>query len=317
MTKTAFSLVRPGRAGLYFLIGSLFLLGRTTAVAQAPPVVPPTAPRPDLESAPIVAPDQLLFSFGQGNSSPSSGSSGSVNRIRLFRIQPGFLSDPPGLDSDDKLPNDDRLPDPEPDSGPDWVTIAAGNDNPYFDFRRRKDPGGLGYTRINTQVQLFDTTRTAFAVGLQAVTPAGLQCDGLADKMGTTVVTPAVSLFHTLDDDATTAVQAFVGKHVPLMNSGIQTINRDLQCGVAVQRALTSESNDPFRNVYLSVGAVGQVRMSDSSTLRQPMTWEMLPGLHYRVADNWWISGAVVLPVNGNTTTTQGQQWQVTCSVQF
>jgi hypothetical protein len=62
---------------------------------------------------------------------------------------------------------------------------------------------------------------------------------------------------------------------------------------------------------------VGQMRMSDSSTLQKPMQWEMLPGLHYKVADNWWISGALVLPVAGAAPVATGQQWQVTCQVQF
>ena len=93
-----------------------------------------------------------------------------------------------------------------------------GNDNPYFDFRRSNDPGGVGYTRVNTQVQLFDTSRTACSVGLQAVTPSGQEFDGLGDKFGTTAVTPGVSLFHMLDDDAT-ALQAYVGKHMALLNT--------------------------------------------------------------------------------------------------
>jgi hypothetical protein len=248
---------------------------------------------------------------------PSLGNQ--ANRIRLFRIQPGFLSDPPGLDNDDKTPGDGRPsdPDPEQDAGPDWLTVAVGNDNPYFDFRRRNDPGGVGFTRVTSQVSLFDTSKTACSVGLQAVTPAGLAADGLPDRLGTTVVTPAVSLFHMLGDDAT-AVQLFVGKHMPLMNSGPQSINRDLQYGLALQRPVTTDANDPFRCVYLSVGALGLMKLNDTTTTRTPVQWEVLPGLHYKMGDSWWISGALVLPVgNTNTASSTLQQWQVTCSFQF
>src|SRR5207302_1631633 len=71
------------------------------------------------------------------------------HRIRLFRIEPGFLSDPVGLEPDD--PNE--VP---PDDGPDWLQLAAGNDNPFFDFRRPGDPGGIGYFKVHGQVQLLD-----------------------------------------------------------------------------------------------------------------------------------------------------------------
>jgi hypothetical protein len=253
--------------------------------------------------------------------SPSANPTPSPNRIRLFRIQPGFLSDPPGLDNDDKTTPDEAAK-PDPDGGPDWISIAVGNDNPYFDFRRSSEPGGVGYTRINTQVQLFDTNKTACSVALQAVTPAGQQSDGLADKMGTTVVSPMVSLFHTLPDD-TTGLQAYVGKHVTLQNAGTQQINPNFQYGLGLHRPITTDENDPFRYVYLSVGALGQVRTSDvtasTASLHAPPSLEVLPGLHYKMTDSCWISGGMVLPV-GNTPrldTTPGQQWQVTCSFQF
>ena len=88
--------------------------------------------------------------------------------------------------------------------------------------------------------------------------------------------------------------------------------------------------NDPFRFFYLSVEALTQVRMSDptatsstggtsptaASSGRVPVNLEVLPGLHYKMADNLWISGGLVLPINSSSSS-QGQQWQVTCSFQF
>src|ERR1700722_11149144 len=58
-----------------------------------------------------------------------------TNRIQLFRIVPGFLSDPVGLDSDDPK-------DTTPDNGPNWLQLSVGSYNPYFVFRRPVDPGG-------------------------------------------------------------------------------------------------------------------------------------------------------------------------------
>jgi hypothetical protein len=315
MTTPTFLLPRRGSVGLYVLLGGPLLAVLSAGLLAQPPAVPPpalsppVAPSADLQRPPLVPVDTLA---GAGASTSSAVST--PNRIRLFRIQPGFLSDPVGLDSDDKT-GAEPLP-PDPDTGPDWINIAVGNDNPYFDFRRNSDPGGVGYTRVNTQIQLFDTTRTACSVGFQAVTPTGLELAGLADKMGTTVVTPALSLFHTLEDE--TSVQAFVGRHMPVMNTAVQSnLNRDLQYGVALQRPLATESNDPLRFVYLSVGALGQVRLGDSSNSSKPVVWEVLPGVHYKVADNWWISGAVALPVNAQTSNVNGQQWQVFCYLQF
>ena len=135
------------------------------------------------------------------------------------------------------------------------MSVAAGNDNPYFDFRQRNDPGGIGYTRVSTQMQLFDTTRTACSVGLQAVTPAGLQCDGVADKMGTTVVSPAVSLFHAARRRCDGVARLRGHAHAP-----------DKQRGTADQPRPALRRGGPARpghrsptirsgNVYLSVGA--------------------------------------------------------------
>src|SRR5262249_8225908 len=93
------------------------------------------------------------------------------HRIRLLGIQPGFLTDPVGLD-DDTPPDPTGAP-PQPDNGPDWFQLAMGNDNPFMDFRRPGDPGGVGYYRLYSQAKVIDTNTTACALAFQAVTPAG------------------------------------------------------------------------------------------------------------------------------------------------
>src|SRR5207237_911039 len=147
------------------------------------------------------------------------------DRIRLFRISPGFLSDPVGLSDPDELPAAD-------DSGPDWLQMSMGPDNPFFDLRRPGDPGGVGYYKVHTQVRLLESTHTGCAVALQAVTPAGREFDGLED--GPTVVSPSVALFHAMDDG--TAIQGFVGKHVNLNSNWTgQQLHQSVQYGMAVQ----------------------------------------------------------------------------------
>src|SRR5262249_29933093 len=160
-------------------------------------------------------------------------------------------------------------------------------------------------------VQLFDTDTTAMSLGLQAFAPAGMQYDGLPDRMGTTVVAPALSFFHALDES--TALQAFVGKNVPIQNTAAQTVKRDLQYGMAVQRPLSTRNDDPLRCLYLSVGALGQYSPDNPA---RSMVVEVLPGLHYRAGENWWISTGLSVPLSGQRPET-GQLWQVTCSVQF
>jgi hypothetical protein len=292
MTRTA--LLPRGRtsAGACLLFGPLLLAAFTPRARGEGP------PRPDLGRDPLVPSQVVTPAAGQPAEQPT-------HRIRLFRIQPAFLGEPPGPDPDER-------PAPEAEAGPDFVSVAFCNDNPFFDFRRQGDPGGVGYARVNTQVQLFGTETTALALGVQAVAPAGVEYDGLPDRLGTTVLTPALSVFHALDD--VTAVQAFVGKNVPIQNSAAQTVRRDVQYGMAVQRPVSTRNDDPLRFLYLSVGALGLLRTEKEA--RTSAVLEVLPGLHYKVAENWWISGGLSVPV-GAPRTEAGQLWQVTCSLQF
>jgi len=160
-------------------------------------------------------------------------------------------------------------------------------------------------------VQLWETGRTSFTLGMQAVTPLGLQYEGLADNQGPTVVSPALSLFHTLDEGL--AVQAFVGKNVPLMNASTRPVRREVQYGVAVQQALSTDENDPLRYLFVSVGALGQGERGGPHV----NTLELLPGLHWQPAQTWWMSAGYSLPVGALRGELATGQWQLTCSWQY
>lgn len=295
---------RPVTAGCRLAVLAAALLAGAAVSGRA------DGPLSDLPSLgpPATSDAPRLPSLVWATSREAAAAPAATRRIRLFCIQPGFLCDTPGLEDDPAAAT------PDSDGDLDWVNFAAGNDRPFLDLRRSGDPGGVGYTRVHTQVQLFDTTRTACTFGLQAVTPAGLQFDGLPDYLGTTVLTPALSFYHALDEG--TAIQAFVGKNLPLMNRSAQSVRRELQYGVAVQQPL-GDPRDLFSGVYLSLGALGTMRReSDGAEGRLTPVWEVLPGLHYQMADNWWVSTALVLPV-GPVRTETHQHWQVTCSLQF
>lgn len=250
----------------------------------------------------------------------ASSSSASVQnrapRLRLFRIAPGFLTDPLGMQEDEcELPGVPIMPGSNLTTtsadGPDWIQFGMGTDNPYFDLRRPGDPGGVGYYRVNTQVALLDSPRTACTLGFQAVTPAGIQFAGVPD--GPTIVSPAFSFFHALNQSF--ALQGFLAKNVPISNGDSALgLQRHLQCGMALQRPLITEGPDGLRNLYFSVGALGMLH-SDRDRVGMVPSYDVLPGLQWHVNDSWWVSSAVLVPV-GPQHTAPGQ-WQLTCSLQF
>jgi hypothetical protein len=227
-------------------------------------------------------------------------------------MAPGFLSDPVGLDGDDSLPGQPAATPGDAGDGPGWLQLAVGNDNPYFDFRQPGDPGGFGFYRLNTQVQLFDSPSTSCTLGLQAVTPAGLQFAGVPD--GPTVFSPAFALFHALDNGF--AVQGFVGKHLQVSSTGYVPVpvQRSLQYGMAIQRPLVAAGPDGPGNLYLFVEALGQYHPTPDPAL-PPVTWEVLPGMHWQVSDSLWISSGVFMPVGPSHL--PANRWQLTCSFQF
>jgi hypothetical protein len=284
-----------------------------------------------LAAWPSPARSQSVFGFGEDGMIPRDFGAGNAvfpnsappalvrQRIRIFRFTPGFLSDQVGLqDIDDSPPGlSSSTPSPpaEAESGPDWIQVAMGTDNPYFDFRQPGDPGGVGFYRVNTQIQFLDTIRTACTFGIQAVSPAGIQYNGVQD--GPTVLSPQLGLFHALDSD--TALQGFVGKHMLVSNSGpAAPIQRNLQYGMAVQRSLAAIGPEPLRNVYLYMGALGQYRPERNESSGAMAVWRMLPGVHWKVTDNWWLSGGLLLPIGpARADTPTSLPWQLTCSFQF
>ncbi len=229
---------------------------------------------------------------------------GRVPRLRLFRFTPGFRADPLGLQDDDYGSA------AAPDSGPEWIQFGMGSDNPYLDLRRPGDPGGFGYSRVNTQVSLLDLPTTAFAFGVQTVTPTGAQFGGLPD--GPTVVIPSFSVFHALNDRL--ALQGFVSKNVPISDASASPLQRNLQYGLALQRPLLADGTEGWRNLFMTVGALGQL-VPERDGLRLMSKYDVLPGFQWHVNDNWWLSSAVLMPV-GPFRTAPGQ-WQLSCSFQF
>jgi hypothetical protein len=262
------------------------------------------------DKPPILPPSIDLL--GPAAESPSSPNFQRSSRIRLLGVTPGFLSDPVGLDTD-TTPTDPGVSVPsDSGNGPDWINLALGNDNPFFDIRRPGDPGGVGYYRVNGQVQLFDSRKTACSINLQAVTPAGRDQDGLAD--GPTVLIPAIAIYQELLDDGT-AVQGFVGKEMQLSSGWTSSLGHSIHYGMALQRPLIDTSTLRLGAVYWYVGALGRYRFdTDSSTYRAP-AMDLMPGVHWHVSDNWWMAAGFVVPMTPQTQSEN--RWQLTCSFRF
>jgi hypothetical protein len=290
-------------------------VGLALAFALAVAASCPGADDPVDTSRDLVLPSNLGLAPTGSDAQPTPR----PDRIRLFRIVPGFLSDPVGLEDDP--PSDPDFAPVKADDGPNWLQLAIGNDNQYFDVRYPGDPGGIGYTRVHSQLQLLDSQSTSCAFGLRAVMPAGAQQGGVED--GPTVVSPGFSLFHALDSG--TAFQGYFSKDLHISNPANLTdslgrasqLNRGMEYGMAVQKAVLPEDN----SVFFFVEALGRYRY-DQATAAQASTssttpaMEVLPGMHFKLSDTWWLSGSVILPVNQNQPV-NAHLWQITCSFQF
>lgn len=207
--------------------------------------------------------------------------------------------EPPGVMTERESAGDGRL------------KVAVGTDNPFFDFRKPGDPGGVGFYRLHSQVLLFDNQRTGVSMGLQAVTPAGLEADGVSD--GPTVLSPNFAWFHEIANGM--AIQGFVGKHLRANSRWADSLERQINCGLALQSPLFSADSAAGRSVHLFLEALGRYRVEGDAAQRPPFNWDLLPGVHWRVGDNWWMSGGILMPLGAPRP--EARLWQITCSWQF
>ncbi|HXG11232.1 MAG TPA: hypothetical protein VNK04_15850 [Gemmataceae bacterium] len=217
------------------------------------------------------------------------------HRPRFFRMPLDLGGDPPAGEG----ASDGRL------------QVQVGSDNPFLDIRRPGDPGGVGYQTLTTQLQVFDNGTTGVVVGLWAVRPSGPEFDGASD--GPTVIRPALGLVQGLGDG--TALHGFVGKELrpgPQWDDGL---DRNLQYGMAVQTPLPGAVRNPGQGLYLFVEALGRYRYEGDGKGAPPAAWEVVPGLHWRNADNWWMSSGVLVPVG--TGRAEGGMLQITCGMNF
>ncbi len=211
-------------------------------------------------------------------------------RVQMLGMMPGFISNPIGMipDEDDYPPDDPGTAvlkrSPLEGSEPDWIQVAIGRDNPLFDLRRPTDPGGVGFYRLYSQMQLADWGSTSVCLGLQAVTPAGQQYDGLNN--GPTVLTPGLSIFQDLGNG--TALQGYVGHD---LRPQLTDLNENtLKWGVGLQCPMPVLNNRADQGLFLFMQALAQYNYEGYRPDGRATSWELVPGVHYRISSNCWMS---------------------------
>jgi hypothetical protein len=255
-----------------------------SASAQAPAVALPV---PD-NAQPLLRREHWLAGL-----MPPSGYVPGSNTARVFMpgMMPGFISSSPiGM-----IPDEDVYPPDDPGtavvarsplegSEPDWVRVDIGRDNPLFDLRRPGDPGGVGYYRLFSQMQVADWGSTSVCLGLQAVTPAGQKDGGLQN--GPTVLTPGLSIFQDLGNG--TALQGYVGHELrPRMNDFDENT---LKWGVGFQCPVPLLNSRTDQGLFFYMQALAHYNYEGYRPDGRATTWEFVPGVHYRFNSNCWMS---------------------------
>jgi hypothetical protein len=209
--------------------------------------------------------------------SDNSSFTGRSPRIPMFGMLPGFLTDPPELSAFD---------DPADETGPvsnsvDGVVLSFGNDNPFLDPRRPGDPGGVGFIRVHSQVQVVNSGNTSVCLGLRAWTPAGMENGGVQNRP--TVLAPGIGIFQDLGSG--TALQGFVDQSF----HGGGSYQGPVRYGMAVNCPLAMWESMLDRSVFFFVQALGTYDYG-SDRQGRPMNWEIVPGIHWRLSDYFWLS---------------------------
>jgi hypothetical protein len=218
-------------------------------------------------------------------------------RILMYGMLPGFLSDPIGMNTNDDPVdvNSVYAPGTSDDSFKSML-VSIGNHNPYFDLRRAGDPGGVGYMRLHSQLQLVDLPTTSVCFGVQGWTPAGYENGGVGN--GPTTISPGLGIFQDLGNG--TAFHGYIGQN---FRDGC---NKDgpLRCGMAVHCPLVPWAEPEACPVYLFVQALGSYTYAGEQRQGRVMNWDVMPGIHMRLNDNFWLS------IGGTRSTLLTWMWQ-------
>ena len=244
--------------------------------AQTDPVPLTEPPRYFLDYATLVRKEWSLLDATTPTRTP---------KLQMFRMPSGFLAAPLGLVSEDDPPPEDPFVKADEDDLA-FMRITYGNHVPYLDMHKRGDPGGFGYYKIHSQMQIFDLGPTNVSVAVQAVTPMGLQAGGVAN--GPTVLSPALACFHDFGDGA--AVHAFIGQHIAANARWREQLHTGFNCGLAVQHPVPFTPFSADQGLFVFLQAMAQYRTDGFRADGRATTWDVIPGLQYRLNTACWMS---------------------------
>jgi hypothetical protein len=233
------------------------------------------------------------------------------DRIHLFNMPSALPGDPIGMMPDTDFSSSSFADPSESNDGiDDRVQLTLGEDNPFFDLRRHGDPGGVGFYRLYSQMPVFDSQKWSMALVFQGVTPAGLEAEGVAS--GPTILMPSITGFYETSPGA--GIHFFAGKDFEAHSGWTGSLHRDLRYGMALQSAAPAVNDAFLRGFHLYLEALGRYRMDDTNSPAPPRM-DLLPGLHWQLADNWWMTGGMLMPLCPQHI--DGHLWQLTCFWRF
>ncbi len=245
-------------------------LAAATALGEAAGAQEPV---PDWHKS-ALSPDLAAALYGGVNPADSTlGMRGA--RIPMYRMLPGFLGDP--------VSGSEDVNEPDPDSWARSIIVNVGEDNPFFDPRGPADPGGVGFVRIFSQMQLLDNGSTSVCLGLRAWAPAGVENGGVSD--GRTMLAPGVGVFQDLGNNS--GLHGFVGQQLRADLRGARYSTTE--CGVALHCPVPGLVEPNTCGLYLYVQALGRYGHNSPYDGRD-LDWEFVPGIHWRVSDSCWFS---------------------------
>jgi len=277
----------------------------------AGPAARAQAPRAPWQSASWDAPLLPSAVTMLDNKGPQPGELSAADRAarcRMFRMPTGYGCDTAALEAEDDPPLDPSDPVWMAGSGPDpwgrW-NLLLGTDNPYFDMRVPGAAGGVGYYKLHTQCQLYDAGTSGVCLALQAAAPAGIDSDGVAT--GPTVLAPALGYYQELSGGA--AIQGFVGKSLRARSGWSDNPGRSIRYGLALQSPVLGAGDSQGDGIRMFVEALGRTTYVADGTTSPDSTWAVLPGVHWRLGENCWMTGGVLLPLSAPRPETNRWQW--------
>jgi hypothetical protein len=239
----------------------------------------------------------------------------------LLRMPSVFISDPIDVTQEGDIPfeeisflNSGRS---TQEFATDWrMQMSMGTHNPLFDFRRPSDPGGVGYYKLHSQFLLLGDEHAGCTLRIQAVTPAGLEADGLAT--GPTILSPSVAWCYQAKDG--TALQTFCGKDMRTRAHWSDRLHHSFVYGVALERPIPGLECSQDHGVRFFVEALGRFRYDSGPVLAptapsSPARWDILPGLHWQLHDRCWLTGGMLMPIHAAGL--DRHLFQLTCSWQY